>query len=132
MSVKFNSFKFTNTAGLDVTVTLHAPATATTPVFGPTLVRSGGSTGPINLNVDNCPSAKVTATEPTHGPETQTFSVSPPLFLRTLEVTFSLFDFQAKVTAGTERGPTQRPAKRKATSRKKPAPRAVKKVKKRK
>lgn len=132
MSVQFSAFKFTNTAGIPVSVTVHAPATATTPAYGPTSVGSGSSTGPVTLNVNDCANAKVIAEDPTHGPASQTFSVSPPLYLRALEVTYSLFNFQAKVTAGTDRGPVLETPKRKAAVRKKPAARPVKKAKKRK
>jgi hypothetical protein len=104
MSVRFSEIQFRNNNNIDISLTIEAPIG--TIVAGPLTVPANSSkTG--NPNVDNCMSVRLTASDSTHGPFSQTFATAPPVagvpcFLHQVAVSYTIATFRGRVIAHTE------------------------------
>ena len=101
MSVQFTKLTFHNTAGVDVKLTVEAPAG--NHVAGPQTV-APNSVATINPAVNDCASVLlrvVSAADPDE--ERQIFAVMPPLSLQTVDVEYFIAIFQASITASSQR-----------------------------
>ncbi len=99
MSVQFTKVVFHNTASVDVTLTVEAPAGHR--VAGPQTVTQNSS-ATINPAVTDCPSVLLrVVSDADPAEETQSFSVNPPLSLQTVDVNYFIGSFlPASITAG--------------------------------
>jgi hypothetical protein len=100
MSVQFTKVVFHNTASVDVTLTVEAPAGHR--VAGPQTV-TANSSATINPAVSDCASVLLRViSDADPDEETQALSVNLPLSLQTIEVNYFIGSFlPASVTAGT-------------------------------
>ena len=104
MSVKFNEVVFRNNTGLEVTLTIEAPSG--TVVTRPQNV-GANSTATVPLNIDNCASARIIASDSTHGEYKQFFGMAAPLsgrpsYLESIDVRYSVGSFNGNLKARTE------------------------------
>jgi hypothetical protein len=84
-----------------VTLTVEAPARNR--VWGPQTVKQN-STATINPAVQGCPSVLLrVVSDADPAEEKQTFAVVAPLALQTVDVQYYIEDFQASVTASSDR-----------------------------
>ena len=99
MSVPFTKILFSNTASVDVTLTVEAPVGNR--VAGPQKVALN-STAPINPAVHDCASVVLrVVSDADPNEESQTFEVAAPLSLQTVEVKYFIGSFRGTITAGT-------------------------------
>ena len=104
MSIPFVEVVFYNTNGIDVNLTIEAPAG--TVVSGPQTVR-GNSTVTVRPGVDNCPSTVIIASDATHGEYKQSFGLATPSsgrrgYLESVNVRYGIGSFSGSIKARTE------------------------------
>lgn len=120
MSVTYSQVEFRNVTGLSIDVSVEAPigAPAANRTVGPS------STATIRIGVADCRSTKITASDPTHGPFSQTFAVASPssgvpAYLVSVNTRYNIGDLQGLFVAATEGGVRLRSASRNGQSRRK-------------
>ena len=104
MPVPLREVVFRNTNNIEVTLTVEAPIGS---VVGAPQTVAPMSNVTVRPGVTDCLSVRLTASDPTPGPTSQTFAVAPPIdgrraFLDTVQAVYAIADFKGKVTARTD------------------------------